>query len=94
MATIAVQTTLDDLGTPLRDVTFCVVDLETTGGRADDLGITEIGAVSVRGGEILGEFQTLAGGGVRTALSLAQPDVSRYRAAGPTDPAARRGAQQ
>lgn len=64
MATTAVQTTLDDLGTPLRDVTFCVVDLETTGGRADDLGITEIGAVSVRGGEILGEFQTLVNPGV------------------------------
>jgi DNA polymerase-3 subunit epsilon len=64
MATTAVQTTLADLGTPLRDVTFCVVDLETTGGRADDLGITEIGAVRVRGGEILGEFQSLVNPGV------------------------------
>ena len=26
------QLTLDDLGTPLADVTFCVIDLETTGG--------------------------------------------------------------
>ena len=32
-----VQTTLDDLGTPLSAVTFCVVDLETTGGSPADL---------------------------------------------------------
>jgi DNA polymerase III subunit epsilon len=37
-----------------------VVDLETTGGSASDGSmITEIGAVKVRGGEVLGEFQTL-----------------------------------
>ena len=50
----------DELGRPLRDLTFCVVDLETTGG-SPELGcmITEIGAVKVRGGEVLGEFQTL-----------------------------------
>ncbi|MEO7587237.1 MAG: DEDD exonuclease domain-containing protein, partial [Arachnia sp.] len=39
-------------------VSFCVVDLETTGGGKDSC-ITEIGAVKVQGGEILGEFQTL-----------------------------------
>jgi DNA polymerase-3 subunit epsilon len=56
----AVQQTFDELGTPLRDVTFVVVDLETTGGSpAAGSCITEIGAVKVRGGEILGEFQTL-----------------------------------
>ncbi|MEU0095796.1 DEDD exonuclease domain-containing protein [Kribbella sp. NPDC006257] len=54
-----VQPSFDDLGTPLRDVTFCVVDLETTGGAPGDSGITEIGAVKVRGGELIGEFQTL-----------------------------------
>ena len=49
----------------LRETTFVVVDLETTGGRAragaDGIAdaITEIGAVKVRGGEILGEFATL-----------------------------------
>ncbi|WP_081844510.1 DEDD exonuclease domain-containing protein [Cellulomonas sp. URHE0023] len=53
------QPTLDDLGTPLSDVTFVVVDLETTGGTPADCAITEIGAVKVRGGEVLGEFQTL-----------------------------------
>lgn len=52
------QPSFDDLGTHLSQVTFCVVDLETTGGGKDS-SITEIGAVKVRGGEILGEFQTL-----------------------------------
>lgn len=50
----------DELGRPLRDLTFCVVDLETTGGSAQGGSmITEIGAVKVRGGEVLGEFATL-----------------------------------
>jgi DNA polymerase-3 subunit epsilon len=53
------QVTIDELGTPLSDVTFVVVDLETTGGSPKDSAITEIGAVKVRGGEVLGEFQTL-----------------------------------
>ena len=54
------QRSFDELGRPLRDLTFCVVDLETTGGSAEGGAmITEIGAVKVRGGEILGEFQTL-----------------------------------
>jgi DNA polymerase-3 subunit epsilon len=56
---IAVQGTLDDLGTPLVDVTFVIVDLETTGGSPETAQITEIGAVKVRAGEVLGEFQTL-----------------------------------
>ncbi|NYG05603.1 DNA polymerase-3 subunit epsilon [Phycicoccus badiiscoriae] len=54
-----VQGTFDDLGTALADVTFVVVDLETTGGSPADSAITEIGAVKVRGGEVMGEFQTL-----------------------------------
>lgn len=54
------QRSFDELGRPLRDLTFCVVDLETTGGSAEAGSmITEIGAVKVRGGEVLGEFQTL-----------------------------------
>ncbi|HWV77453.1 MAG TPA: DEDD exonuclease domain-containing protein [Isoptericola sp.] len=59
----ALQPSFEDLGTPLRDVTFVVVDLETTGGRAADGGITEIGAVKVRGGEVLGELQSLVNPG-------------------------------
>ena len=55
----AVQGTFEDLGRPLHDVTFCVVDLETTGGSPRQSAITEVGAVKVRGGVVLGEFQTL-----------------------------------
>ncbi|GGC71214.1 putative DNA polymerase III epsilon subunit [Hoyosella rhizosphaerae] len=36
-----------------------VVDLETTGGSAQNDRITEIGAVKIRGGEVIGEFATL-----------------------------------
>lgn len=48
----------------LRETTFVVVDLETTGGRASGDAesvdaITEIGAVKVRGGAVLGELATL-----------------------------------
>jgi DNA polymerase-3 subunit epsilon len=49
----------------LRETTFVVVDLETTGGRTSGTqgsvadAITEIGAVKVRGGAVLGEFATL-----------------------------------
>ncbi len=52
------QPTLDNIGTPLSQVTFCVVDLETTGS-GPEATITEFGAVKVRGGKLLGEFQTL-----------------------------------
>ena len=55
----APQLSLDDLGTPLREVTFVVLDLETTGGRAAADAITEVGAVKVRGGEQIGELATL-----------------------------------
>lgn len=53
------QLSFDELGTPLRDVTFVVLDLETTGGSAANDAITEVGAVKVRGGERLGELGTL-----------------------------------
>lgn len=46
-------------GTALHTVTFVVVDLETTGSNGAEDRITEIGAVKVRGGEVLGEFQSL-----------------------------------
>ncbi len=52
------QLALDDLGTPLIDTTFVVVDLETTGLHAEADRITEVGAVKVRGGEVLGELRT------------------------------------
>lgn len=44
---------------PLHETTFVVVDLETTGGSPHaGAVITEIGAVKVRGGEVIGEFKT------------------------------------
>lgn len=58
------QGTFAELGTPLSEVTFVVVDLETTGGSPADAGITEFGAVKVRGGEVIGEFQTLVNPGM------------------------------
>jgi len=43
----------------LAQVTFIVLDLETTGASPQQgCGITEIGAIAVRGGEVLGEFST------------------------------------
>lgn len=80
-----VQGTLDELGTPLAEVTFVVVDLETTGGSPSESAITEIGAVKVRGGAELGDFGTLVdpGGpvppfitaltGITTAMVTAAP---------------------
>ncbi len=62
-APLPVQTTIDDLAQPLREVTFVVVDLETTGGSPATAAITEIGAVKVCGGEVQGEFQTLVNPG-------------------------------
>ena len=60
--------TFDDLlaaqSTALRDATFVIVDLETTGSKPGPDGITEIGAVKVRGGEVVGEFQTFVNPGV------------------------------
>ena len=54
----ATQATLEE-GTPLSEVTFCVVDVETTGGSPATSAIAEIGALRFRGGEHLGEFHTL-----------------------------------
>lgn len=53
------QPGFDDIGISLSDVTFIVLDLETTGASPQQgCAITEIGAVAVRGGQILGEFST------------------------------------
>lgn len=56
--------TISDIGKPLAHTTFVVVDLETAGGKPIDAGITEIGAVKVRGGEVIGEFRTFCAPGV------------------------------
>jgi DNA polymerase-3 subunit epsilon len=84
---VPIQLALDEVGVPLSDVTFVVVDLETTGGRPTDSAITEIGAVKVRGGEVLAEFHTLVdpGGpvppfiqvltGITTAMLIGAPKI-------------------
>ena len=57
------QRSFDDLGTHLSKVTFCVLDLETTGGSPAECGITEIGALRFKGGDQIGTFQTLVNPG-------------------------------
>lgn len=64
------QLSFDELGTPLRDVTFVVLDLETTGGSSAADAITEVGAVKVRGGEQLGELGTLVDPGTGISPSV------------------------
>lgn len=45
--------------TPLSQITFAVLDLETSGGSPKNgAGITEIGVIKVRGGEVVGTFQS------------------------------------
>lgn len=61
---MGVQRSFEDLGVPLSETTFCVVDVETTGGSALDGAITEVGAVKLRGGECLGTLQTLVNPGM------------------------------
>lgn len=41
------------------DLTYVVVDVETTGGRAPNDRVTEIGAVKVRGGKVVDEWSSL-----------------------------------
>src|ERR671924_984192 len=60
------QRSFDDLEVPLRDVTFCAVDLETTSGSWKTGEIVEIGAIKSRGGETLGTFETF----VRPSVDL------------------------
>jgi DNA polymerase III subunit epsilon len=55
----AVQQSLDDIGTPLVDIEFAVLDLETTGGSPATDRITEVGVVKVCGGQVTGTFHTL-----------------------------------
>ncbi len=58
------QATFDEIGRPLSQTTFVVLDLETNGASPSmGAGITEIGAVKVRGGEVIGEFATLVNPG-------------------------------
>lgn len=64
------QPSFDDLSTPLIDVPFCTLDLETTGGSAKDCEITEIGAVRHTGGAQIASFQTLVDPGMPIPPSI------------------------
>src|SRR5690349_4073909 len=59
-----------DLETPLHLVTFCAVDLETTGGSPNNDAITEIGAVKHLGGQRIGTFHSLVNPGVAIPRSI------------------------
>lgn len=86
---LPIQLSFDELDTPLHETTFVVVDLETTGGSADTEAITEIGAVKIRGGEVIAEFATLVDPGrsippyiveltgITTAMLIGAPRIER-----------------
>ena len=58
------QSTFQEIGEPLHSARFVVLDLETSGGAPHvGAGITEIGALKVRGGEVLSTFSTLVNPG-------------------------------
>ena len=61
----------DDLRAPLFEVTFAVIDLETTGCSPFESAITEVGAAKYRGGACLGTLQTLVdpGQGIPPAVT-------------------------
>lgn len=59
------QPGFDEAGLSLHETTFVIVDLETTGASpTGGNGITEIGAVKVHGGELVGEFSTFVNPGI------------------------------
>jgi DNA polymerase III epsilon subunit family exonuclease len=58
------QSTFQEIGEPLHNARFVVLDLETSGGAPHlGAGITEIGAIKIRGGEVLATFSTLVNPG-------------------------------
>ena len=55
---------MSDISPLLSDVPFVVFDLETSGSApSTGAGVTEIGAVKVLGGEVIGEFQSFVNPG-------------------------------
>ena len=60
------QPGFDEAGLALQETIFVIVDLETTGSAPTaGNGITEIGAVKVIGGELIGEFNTFVNPGIQ-----------------------------
>ena len=74
---------------PLHDVTFAVLDVETTGGSPVVDALTEVGAACWRGGELLGTFETLVdpGAPIPDAVS-ALTGITGEMVAGAPSPAA------
>jgi DNA polymerase-3 subunit epsilon len=68
-----VEVSLPAPHTRLADVTFCVLDLETTGTSDEVDEIVEVGAVKVCGGQRIGTFQTM----VRHSLAAGSIDRPR-----------------
>jgi DNA polymerase III subunit epsilon len=56
----------------LGDADFTVVDVETTGWSPDRAGITEIGAVRVRRGEVIAEFTSLVNPGTPVPAQITE----------------------
>lgn len=57
---------------PFADLEFAIVDVETTGWDPEDSGITEIGAVRVRCGQIVAEFTSLVNPGAPVPEPIAE----------------------
>src|SRR5579875_2051188 len=54
----------------LDEIEFVVVDTETTGLRPGSHRVIEVAGVRIRGGEVLGSYQSLLNPGVRVPLSI------------------------
>ena len=60
------QPNLENMGTHLSQATFVILDIETTGASPfDGNGITEIGAIKVKGGNHLDSFNELINPGIQ-----------------------------
>ncbi len=44
---------------PIEEATFCIVDIETNGSKPEKHQIIEIGAIKIRNGEIIDEYESL-----------------------------------
>jgi DNA polymerase-3 subunit epsilon len=57
---------------PLEDLEFVVIDLETTGWSPDEARITEVGAVRVRAGQVVGELGSLVNPGTPVPTEITE----------------------
>ena len=51
--------TLSTASLPLQEAVFCFVDIETTGGKASEHDVIEIGALKYQNGKIIDRFESL-----------------------------------